>query len=201
MRKSKFRAKGRALGVIYIFICLFAIAARSEAYRIVGDSSVAVYWTAPGDDSKVGQAAEYDFRISTTRPGIDIFTWWENAQRVTSTSYPSFAGRIDSCVISGISFHRVYYFALKTADDAGNWSELSNIGIFPNLDCADVNGDRSFNLIDAAYILAYFYNEGPEPVDYSGDIDNSGLVNIVDAAWMVKYFFEIGALPPCCAAF
>ena len=140
---SIFRAKGVSLCVLHIAFLLLVIISQSEAYRIVGDSTVAIYWTAPGDDAHSGQAVAYDFRISTSSPGSDTTIWWQNAVEVNSMPAPSFAGRRDSCFIGGISFHKLYYFALRTADDAGNWSKLSNIGVFPNLNCADVNSDRS----------------------------------------------------------
>jgi len=90
----------------------------------VTDSSVLVTWTAPGDDGSTGQAAEYDLRYATTT--ITAGTWGA-ATAVTGEPAPSAAGSSDSVTVTGLTASTTYYFALKTKDDAGNWSDLSNV--------------------------------------------------------------------------
>ncbi|MBN1559114.1 T9SS type A sorting domain-containing protein [candidate division KSB1 bacterium] len=91
------------------------------------DSTVTLYWTATGDDSTTGVASYYDLRFQTKPPAADTLVWWENAQKHMNMPAPSPAGQRDSVVIKHLTPAEVYYFALKVGDDAGNWSDLSDI--------------------------------------------------------------------------
>ena len=88
-------------------------------------ATATLHWTAPGDDSLTGQAATYDLRYAQfpiTESNFLTASRWP-------TSQPLPSGSEESCTIAGLSLSAVYYFALKTADSSGNWSDLSNVAI------------------------------------------------------------------------
>ncbi len=94
------------------------------AITVTSDGSVSFTWTAPGDDGSIGRATEYDFRhseLSITEEN------WDNATVVDGEPAPASAGETESYTIDGLSPATTYYFGLKTIDEAGNNSALSNI--------------------------------------------------------------------------
>ncbi|HEU4365591.1 MAG TPA: kelch repeat-containing protein [Candidatus Krumholzibacteria bacterium] len=88
-----------------------------------GKTTATVNWTAPGDDGSVGTASEYDLRRSTSTITEGNFA---SATQI-STSAPQSAGSGECAEVSGLSACQTYYYALKTRDDACNWSALSNV--------------------------------------------------------------------------
>jgi len=88
---------------------------------------ITVLWTAPGDDGVTGQAAVYDLRFSTQPITAGNFLL---ATRILIPA-PSPAGTPESFVISGLADESPIHLALKSADEAGNWSAISNIATRP----------------------------------------------------------------------
>jgi hypothetical protein len=86
-------------------------------------SSIAVRFTAPGDDGSLGTASSYDLRYSTSPITTANFA----AAVKASTVAPSPSGTQESVTVSGLAGNATYYFALKTADDRGNVSAMSNV--------------------------------------------------------------------------
>gem|GEM_PF-6801517 len=89
-------------------------------------AEVVLLWTAPGDDGTIGTAAKYDIRY-LTEPIDD--SNWGLARRLTSLPVPSTGGTIQRWTVAsteGLLPGVSYYFALKAADEANNWSEVSN---------------------------------------------------------------------------
>jgi hypothetical protein len=89
------------------------------------DSSVVLTWTAPGDDGDQGRASLYDIRYSAM-PDTSS-DWWESSLRVADPPIPKFPGFPETTVVGDLTPETAYYFALKTADDVPNWSNLSNV--------------------------------------------------------------------------
>lgn len=87
-------------------------------------TSITVRWTAPGDDGTTGTATSYDVRYSTS---TITSANWSSALQATGEPAPAAAGTSQSFTISGLSGSRTYYVAIKTTDDAGNISVLSNV--------------------------------------------------------------------------
>jgi len=89
----------------------------------VSADTARVVWTASGDDGDGGTASTVDLRYSR-----DVITGaaWDTATRVSPAPVPRPAGAAMSWTVPGLALQEQYYFALKTCDDAGNWSELSN---------------------------------------------------------------------------
>jgi hypothetical protein len=84
---------------------------------------VTLDWTAPGDDGTHGQAVQYDLRrspVPITAQNFDL------AIPVPGVGPPRPAGTVDSVTV-GVTPDEVVHFALRTMDDAGNWSALSNV--------------------------------------------------------------------------
>ncbi|WP_170232932.1 cytochrome c3 family protein [Trichloromonas acetexigens] len=86
----------------------------------------AVYltWTAPGDDADRGRAARYDVRYSTS--AITNETLFNAANEAVGEPVPGLAGSHQGFEVLGLEPYTTYYFAIKTADEADNWSTLSN---------------------------------------------------------------------------
>ena len=84
--------------------------------------SVILSWTAPGDDGTEGNniGGQYHLKYST-----DPADGW-NAQYSIVWSTDSITQEKETITISGLIGGMTYYFWLKTADSAGNWSEISN---------------------------------------------------------------------------
>ena len=97
-------------------------------------ASVTIIWTAPGDDGNVGQASQYDVRYSTST--IDDGNW-DQADAASGEPAPEVAGSPETFTLTGLLPNTTYYFAIKTADEADNWSALSNVvGVTTNDDVA-----------------------------------------------------------------
>jgi len=89
-----------------------------------GNSAVALEWTAPGDDGHQGIAERYDLRYSRqpiTKDNFDVAT------PVQEVPHPIQAGHKQRVKIRNLLADVEYYFALKTVDESGNWSTISNI--------------------------------------------------------------------------
>ncbi|MBO9609617.1 MAG: fibronectin type III domain-containing protein [Paenibacillaceae bacterium] len=87
-------------------------------------SSLTLTWTAPGDDGGTGTATSYDIRYST---GVINAGNWASATPASGEPAPAAAGTSQSFTVTGLGASTTYYFALKTADEAGNVSVLSNV--------------------------------------------------------------------------
>ena len=91
-------------------------------------ASVDLAWTSPGDDvgntGNFGAPTSYDVRYS-----IALITEanWSSATQATGEPTPQVAGASESMTVTGLSDGTNYYFALKTTDDNGNVSGLSNV--------------------------------------------------------------------------
>ncbi|HHL72334.1 MAG TPA: T9SS type A sorting domain-containing protein [Bacteroidetes bacterium] len=91
--------------------------------KSTGSTSIGLQWTAPGDDGSTGQASSYDIRYSTAPITGANFA---SATVATGAPAPSVAGTTESFTVTGLVAGNSYYFAIKTTDDAGNVSAVSN---------------------------------------------------------------------------
>ncbi len=87
-------------------------------------TAVTLEWTAPGDDADVGQATAYQIRYSTSPLTAVNFA---SASLVTNPPAPQPAGSTESWSVTNLQPSTTYFFALKTTDEAGNQSTISNI--------------------------------------------------------------------------
>ena len=80
-------------------------------------TSIALAWTAVGDDGSVGTASSYELRYSTTEITSD--TEFATAIPVTLAA-PKPAGAAESVTLTNLRPGNTYYVALKVTDNAGN---------------------------------------------------------------------------------
>ncbi len=100
-------------------------------------------WTAPGDDGMSGTATLYDLRTSSsaiTEANFGLATG-------LSVPAPQPGGSSETFEVTGLSCQPKKYYALKTRDDAGNWSAMSNVVSLrpacpqPPIQCSDVESE------------------------------------------------------------
>ncbi len=90
----------------------------------VTSESIRVKWTAPGDDGVIGSASSYDLRYSLA-PITEAN--WANAVQATEEPAPQPVGSEEAFVVTGLEPGTTYYFAIKSRDNVGNPSEISNV--------------------------------------------------------------------------
>ena len=91
----------------------------------IADTFVLLAWTAPGDDDRVGTASRYEVRYVTSGELTDAT--WPGATRVGGVPSPLPAGGDEVVRIEGLSADTAYRFGVRTVDDNGNVSPLSNV--------------------------------------------------------------------------
>lgn len=109
---------------IVVPITLLALVAATPAGSSRPSAAVALEWTAPGDDGRFGRAQAYLLRYST-EPITDAN--FDQATTVPGVLKPRPSGSRESFIVEGLEPDTRYYFALRTMDEAGNWSALSNV--------------------------------------------------------------------------
>jgi len=83
-------------------------------------------WTAPHDyrdDHSNGMVDEYDLRVSYDSITSQSFA---QAHHLDSIPSPAPAGALQQCEVDNLEPDSTYYFAVKSRDDKGNWSGISN---------------------------------------------------------------------------
>lgn len=110
----------------FALLTMASLALRAALASVVIASATpfALYWTAPGDDSLQGRAAVYDVRYSNLPLTAANF---DQATALTGPPVPAVAGAPESLMVSGLSDGTTFYLAIKSADDWGNWSAISNV--------------------------------------------------------------------------
>jgi len=98
--------------------------AGSAPAAFAASGTATIHWTAPGDDSLTGRATAYDIRYSPTTITASNFLL---ATQATGVPAPRVAGSAESFAITHLAAGSGYYFAIKSVDDAGNWSPISNV--------------------------------------------------------------------------
>lgn len=118
------RTAATLLGAVFVAAVLGLSVAHAQT---AADSSLALQWTAPGDDGSTGTATQYALRYRTVPiTGADTLSWWNAATPVTGLPAPRAAGAVDSVRVRGLAPSTTYFFLLRTADEVPNWSGFSN---------------------------------------------------------------------------
>jgi hypothetical protein len=89
-----------------------------------GHGEIELTWTATGDDGSTGTASVYDIRYSLVPLTAQN---WGNASQVTGEPVPQPAGSAETFIVGDLDPDATLYFAIRVADEAGNWSALSNV--------------------------------------------------------------------------
>lgn len=96
----------------------------ARSLSVDSTNSVNLIWTAPGDDGAVGTATSYTIRYSTSQLSDAN---WETATAVSVPPTPLPSGTVQSTTVTGLAAGTTYYFGIKSKDEAGNESALSNV--------------------------------------------------------------------------
>jgi hypothetical protein len=118
-RRRRPQGWGPLLFALLLLLALAPIVAHAQ-----GVDSVTVSWTAPGDDGQIGTATAYELRMSASPITSSN---WVNAGIVAGTPTPRAPGTRQSAVVRGLTRGTTYWFAIKTVDEVGNWSNMSNV--------------------------------------------------------------------------
>jgi len=86
--------------------------------------TVTLKWTAPGDDGTRGRAKRYDLRIAF-KPITE--TTFDTSMPLVGAPIPGLPGAREQMRIPRYIWGLQYYVAVKTIDEAGNRSSLSNV--------------------------------------------------------------------------
>ncbi|MBN1825519.1 MAG: right-handed parallel beta-helix repeat-containing protein [Candidatus Eisenbacteria bacterium] len=93
----------------------------------VTESSAVLAWTAPGDDGWEGTASTYDLRRSTVRILEEA---WSTRTQIAGEPSPKPAFSPETLAVVGLYGAATIHFALRAADETGNWSGVSNSAVF-----------------------------------------------------------------------
>ena len=179
------------------------IAHLSASSTVAADATLT--WTAPGNDSTIGQATTYDIRYSVA---FITDANWAQATHALDPPAPKPAGTLESFTVSNLQPATTYYFAIKTADAKPNWSALSNIAVKSTcpVSCVGFTGnvDGSSNGIvdlgDLSLLVAYLTTSQTvgicsEQANVNGSTD--GVVDLGDLSRFVAYMTAGTPLAPC----
>jgi hypothetical protein len=108
-------------------------------------TTIALSWTAPGDDGNTGTATTYDIRYSTSPITLGN---WGSATQATGEPAPAAAGTSQNFTLSGLTGSTTYYVAMRTTDNSGNVSGLSNVVNRATLDNVAPAPVRDLSLLD-----------------------------------------------------
>ncbi|HEX8386900.1 MAG TPA: M36 family metallopeptidase, partial [Rubricoccaceae bacterium] len=95
------------------------------AFLNINVRSVALRFTAPGDDGAAGQLQRYEVRYSG-RPIVNDDDF-RRASRFNRTALPVRPGAQEAFEVTGLVPDRTYYFAVRGVDEAYNLGPLSNV--------------------------------------------------------------------------
>lgn len=136
-------------GGLILMAPVFAAETPHEVEGVAKATSLS--WSAPGDDSLFGQAVGYDIRFS--RDPITSANFAQ-ATRLNTMLLPGPPRTPQTFSFTGLTPGVTYHFAVKTVDERGNWSKISNIATI-------VAG--TVGLGDAAIAEPHFSNPWPNP--------------------------------------
>jgi flagellar hook capping protein FlgD len=167
------------LGALLVlsFIAVVPRSAAAEPKR----GWVTLEWTAPGDNGTTGEAALYDIRYSK-RP-ITAANFEQATRALMKRAHA--AGARERCRFGGLEASGDYYFAVKTVDHHGNWSQVSNLAVLRSRGIRSEPGDPP--LISSIFPLEFslpYPNpaRGPVRFDMSLPFDSWARVDVFDLA-------------------
>jgi len=113
---------------IALLVISSLILVAAQALPSIASTPFSIHWTAPGDDSLMGRASIYDLRYSNVPITPANF---HQAAQIVGLPVPAPAGTTESFVVSGLPDRAALYLTLRSADEVGNWSTISNTLIRP----------------------------------------------------------------------
>ncbi|MDO8588603.1 MAG: hypothetical protein Q7T82_16365 [Armatimonadota bacterium] len=131
--------------------------------------SVSLTWTSPGDDGNTGQAARYHVYFNTVPITVGNLT---TCSEFDFLDRPLAAGQVEQHGLEMPDPNTLYYFAIKTQDEAGSLGALSNVDDATSY-VLDTDGDGLSDQWEEAY--GFDPNNAGEQ---SLDPDDDGLTNL-----------------------
>ena len=160
-------------------VLLVALAALSgvHASRALaqGVTSATLSWTAPGDDGTTGTATQYEVRLSTSPIDAGNFA---SATLVPNPPAPLAAGTPQSMFLTGLQTLTPYWVAMRTADERGNWSAISNVVAFTSSAGDTVRPDGAVLALGATTASSVTLSWAA-----TGDDSLSGLAHHYEVRW------------------
>lgn len=101
---------------------------------------ILLFWTSPTDNGVRGGAVAYDMRWASVPITEQNFALCPKLPNPTVAVGP---GNLQVYAVKGFDPMGIYFFALKSVDDRGNWSALSNVVIHTPDDVLAVDRDPS----------------------------------------------------------
>lgn len=89
----------------------------------ISAGQLVLHWAAPGDDGAAGRASRYQIQMTTRPAALGDFA----SGALYDPAPPDTAGTAQRFAIRGLSAGTRYFFAIRTRDDAGNWSATANV--------------------------------------------------------------------------
>ncbi|MBI5023235.1 MAG: fibronectin type III domain-containing protein, partial [Candidatus Magasanikbacteria bacterium] len=164
------------------------------------DTTATLKWTAPGDDNNSGTASQYDIRYSLA--AITAANW-ANATSIDNEPTVQVSGSGQSVIISNLTPNTPYYFALKTADEKPNWSNLSNVASASTLPASQQPADTTPPEISQIIarpgvvyaIITWLTNESADSQVYYGLTNQLGSSK-TSANFVADHTITLSALTP-----
>ncbi|MGM0441521.1 MAG: DUF4082 domain-containing protein [Elusimicrobiota bacterium] len=97
-----------------------------QAQRGTANGEIDIEWTEPGDTGKTETISEYLISYATYNLTEAL---WSKAPKVSTPPEPSSPEEPRNYTVTGLEDDRAYYLGIKTKDDAGNRSQISNIAV------------------------------------------------------------------------
>jgi hypothetical protein len=124
----------------------------------VGSQSVMLRWTAPDNEGKAAASYSIRYRKGGLWPGV-----WESTLVVSNPPNPAAPGKTQNVTVSGLELGNTYYFGIKSSDEAGNVSDLSNVQVV-----------RLLSAITSAKVLT----NGQFECNFAGEAGRSYIVQV-----------------------
>jgi Tol biopolymer transport system component len=132
------RARDGSGGVVSKVIKL-TVTIGDVASDIVGSTDVYVMWTAPGNNTDIGRATEYDLRYSTSEITEANFS---SATRDNTMTGPKTPGSLEYHDVGSLTSCHDYWFAVRAKYPSGTWSPVSYV-LYANTSCGGGGGGMS----------------------------------------------------------
>lgn len=114
----------RRLGPLAALVCACLLPGHAHAQSGATDS-LRLTWTAPGDDGTLGSAERYEVRKSASAIVTEVD--YALATILAGAPTPAPAGSSQSMRVRGLTPGATVWFCVRSIDEAGNWSGLSNV--------------------------------------------------------------------------
>jgi hypothetical protein len=165
----------------------------------------------PASDSALysGDSRPFEFTVTNTSTDNDIFdiTFSDNLGWVTpdTISKPLLAGHdtvitveATAPIATPLGTTCELYVSARSWGESTVFDSIAHVAEIV-LQRGDANFSGKINVSDVAYLTAFLFGSGPEPVPVflAGDFNCSSTVNISDVARMITYLFGGGTPPPC----